>query len=61
MGCRVGKLGSRELRSQLPQVSHFLQQFDLRPRTLVACDTGDDLAIGVALALLCLFYDKEGK
>jgi len=28
---------------------------------LVTCETGTDLSVGVALMLLCLFYDQGGQ
>jgi tRNA A64-2'-O-ribosylphosphate transferase len=28
---------------------------------LITCETGRDLCVGVALMLLCLFYDDEGN
>ncbi|KAI5862923.1 initiator tRNA phosphoribosyl transferase [Durotheca rogersii] len=33
----------------------------LEPRVLVACETGKDLSVGVALALLCQNFDGEGN
>ena len=60
----VGKLGSRALRSQLASVSSFLQPiFDRsgKPRILITCPDGKDLSVGVALAVLCLFFNDKGK
>jgi Rit1 DUSP-like domain len=30
-------------------------------KTLVVCESGNDLSVGVALSLLCLHFDDEGK
>ena len=61
LGCKAGKLGSRDLRQQLPRVSSFVEQLSPTPNILVACDSGDDLSVGVALAILCQHYDARGK
>ena len=58
--CGDGKLGSRALRSQLPLLLPFIRSLtigDKQPKILLACSTGKDLSVGVALALLCLFFD----
>lgn len=58
--CQTGKLGSRDLRNQLPA----LRQLETTPaasvKTLVCCPTGKDLSVGTALAYLCLFVSDEG-
>jgi tRNA A64-2'-O-ribosylphosphate transferase len=39
-----------------------LKQFDYPEYQLVvACESGKDASIGVALALLCLFFDAQGQ
>jgi tRNA A64-2'-O-ribosylphosphate transferase len=64
------KLGSRNLRTALPFIIDFFRKF-LRPREtdtgqeggtkiLIACESGKDLSIGVALTILCLFFDDQG-
>jgi tRNA A64-2'-O-ribosylphosphate transferase len=59
--CRLGKLGSKDLRSELQKLNSFLSLRKNPPgKKLVLCPTGKDLAVGVALALLCLCYDKNG-
>lgn len=58
--CGEGKLGSRALRILLQRIIPFLSSLPTSsPRILCACPTGKDLAIGVALAVLCLFYDDD--
>ncbi len=59
---RPGKLGSRDLRTQLPQLTSFLTSFKLQPsdKVLVCCPTGKDLSVGTVLAILCLFADEQG-
>ncbi len=59
-----GKLGSRALRSQLSRIPPFianLPDYGLPPKILFACPTGTDLSVGVALAVLCLFFDDNCK
>ncbi|CAI9635388.1 trna a64-2-o-ribosylphosphate transferase [Alternaria burnsii] len=61
--CQVGKLGSRDLRTQLPQLLQFFSSFET-PTTgniLVCCPTGKDLSVGTALAVLCLYTDEDGN
>jgi tRNA A64-2'-O-ribosylphosphate transferase len=60
-----GKLGSRELRAQLSQLTRFIEGLQLQKgstQSLLICDpTGKDLSVGVALAILCLYTDKNGR
>lgn len=60
----TGKLGSRALRKELPRIKSFIYAHlkeDIRQRILVTCETGKDLAVGVALMVLCLFYKDNGE
>ncbi len=60
--CSTGKLGSRALRTQIPLIPAFVSSLTKRsncPRILIACPTGNDLSVGVALALLCLYFDEN--
>ena len=62
--CGIGKLGSRALRAKLPLVPAFVSALTAQnnsPKILITCSTGNDLSVGVALALLCLFFDGDGK
>ena len=64
LACRTGKLGSRDLRDKLGPVQDFVKlrlQRDPTASILVTCETGRDLCVGVALMLLCLFYDDDGS
>ncbi len=64
LACRSGKLGSRDLRAKLESVKGFARRrLSDKPGSsiLVTCETGKDLSVGVALMLLCLFYDESGK
>ncbi|KAF2810948.1 uncharacterized protein BDZ99DRAFT_561609 [Mytilinidion resinicola] len=59
--CRLGKLGSRDLRDELPKLEGFFMNMTDDPgRILVSCATGKDLSLGVALTILCLFSDDNG-
>lgn len=62
--CSDGKLGSRALRRHLPRLVPFINSLVMRdesPRLLVACSTGKDFSVGIALAVLCIFFDDECK
>lgn len=61
LDCREGKLGSRDLRKELTKVIEFLVSRMPIERVLVSCHDGKDISIGVALALLCLFADEDGR
>ncbi|KAJ4302602.1 tRNA A64-2'-O-ribosylphosphate transferase [Kalmusia sp. IMI 367209] len=59
--CQTGKLGSRDLRTQLPRLPIFFTTLSSYPGRILICDpTGKDLAVGVALAILCLYTDSHG-
>ncbi|XP_014553746.1 hypothetical protein COCVIDRAFT_106824 [Bipolaris victoriae FI3] len=61
--CQNGKLGSRDLRTQLPQLVpffSFLQTPETQSKILLCCPTGKDLSVGAALAILCLYTDESG-
>ena len=60
--CSDGKLGSRALRSHLPLLLPFVRSLTIGgklPKIMLACSTGEDLSVGVALAVLCLFFDDD--
>ena len=62
--CGDGKIGSRALRSQLPRIPPFiasLPDYGSPPKILFVCPTGKDLSVGVALVVLCLFFDHTCK
>lgn len=64
LDCKTGKLGSRSLRDQLPRITPFITKVATRgdhPQILFVCATGRDLSVGVALAVLCLYFDEDGK
>jgi tRNA A64-2'-O-ribosylphosphate transferase len=64
LGCREGKLGSRDLRDKLFIAKDFVKSApgkDGSERILVTCSTCKDLSAGVALMLLCLFYNDAGR
>jgi tRNA A64-2'-O-ribosylphosphate transferase len=65
--CGSRKLGSRALRTELPKLESCMdlliksKVFDGRsPRLLFACETGNDLAVGMAVVVLCTYYDQKG-
>lgn len=61
--CPPGKIGSRALRDQLQRI-HVLEKWLGRGPTtakILICDaTGKDLAVGVALAILCNYCSPHG-
>lgn len=62
--CGDGKLASRALRSQLLRIPPFiasLADHGLPPKILFVCPTGKDLSVGIALVVLCLFFDDNCK
>jgi tRNA A64-2'-O-ribosylphosphate transferase len=59
--CSTGKNGSRQLRTALSKLTYLDGRLKSSNRVLVTCHTGRDLAVGVALALICLFCDAEGN
>lgn len=69
VGLGPHKIGSRNLRAALPFIVDFVER-RLRASAdssktklviVVACESGKDLSIGVALAILCLFFNKDGE
>lgn len=64
LGCSASKLGSRDLRKALDKVTAFVETHlsaDPSRTLLVTCETGKDLSVGTLLAIICLFYDDNGK
>ncbi|KAH8724735.1 initiator tRNA phosphoribosyl transferase-domain-containing protein [Phaeosphaeriaceae sp. PMI808] len=62
--CQSGKLGSRDLRNELPLLLPFLSSLTSTTppaRILVCCPTGNDLSVGIALAILCLYANDAGQ
>lgn len=61
--CQTGKLGSRDLRSELARLPDFVASLPLstsRSKILICCPTGKDLSVGTALAILCLYANDGG-
>ncbi|EXJ93109.1 initiator tRNA phosphoribosyl transferase [Capronia epimyces CBS 606.96] len=61
--CPSGKFGSKDLRDKLGMVCDTVKQHLRKGKDcqiLVTCSSGKDLSAGVAVALLCLFYDDQG-
>ncbi|KAF2087531.1 tRNA a64-2'-o-ribosylphosphate transferase [Saccharata proteae CBS 121410] len=58
--CGTGKLGSRDLRNEIQKIEPFLHNMDGKiGRILIGCQTGKDISVGVALAILCLYIDDS--
>ncbi|KAM0523270.1 hypothetical protein ACHAPE_001765 [Trichoderma viride] len=70
------KTASRNLRLALPEICSFAATFLQKhhsasdppadgnkqpPQIIVACDSGKDLSVGVALALSCYLFDDQGN
>lgn len=70
IGLGAKKVGSKNLRAALPTISSFFlkclntspakQSPDPSIQIIIACESGQDLSIGVALALLCLYFTDNG-
>lgn len=75
VGLGKHKTASRNLRLALTEICSFATRFlqnhqytneidaasnAERPQVIVACDSGRDLSVGVALALSCYLFDDEG-
>lgn len=60
LSCTTGKIGSRQLRSSLHNLEPLMPQLSTSSRVLVTCHTGRDLAVGVALAILCRCCAEDG-
>lgn len=60
LACSSGKVGSRQLRAQLPRLAQLRKAMTPTSKLLVTCHSGRDLSVGVALAIICLFYDDNG-
>jgi len=64
LGCRSGKTGSKDLREKLPEAVDAVDKqlmSDAQSQILITCSTGKDLSVGLAAAVLCLFYDGQGR
>ncbi|KAI0491174.1 initiator tRNA phosphoribosyl transferase [Xylaria cf. heliscus] len=76
VGIGKQKLASRNLRVALASICDFVDAYlkqgepgsekekpaaPSQKRILIACETGKDLSIGVALALVCRLFDDEGN
>ncbi|KAI0525537.1 initiator tRNA phosphoribosyl transferase [Xylaria bambusicola] len=72
VGIGKQKLASRHLRVALAGICDFVDAYlkretggsvpaSAQKQILVACETGKDLSIGVVLALVCRFFDDEGR
>ncbi|KAK4889013.1 tRNA A64-2'-O-ribosylphosphate transferase [Elasticomyces elasticus] len=60
LACSSGKNGSRELRKELEKLSTLRDMLSPMSKVLVTCETGRDLAVGAALAILCSLYSNDG-
>ncbi|KAM0249074.1 hypothetical protein ACHAP5_003014 [Fusarium lateritium] len=67
VGLGKSKLASRNLRTSLPDICDFAARYLAsatepdNQRIVVACESGRDLSVGVALAISCYLFDNEGK
>lgn len=74
VGLGKHKTASRNLRLALTEICSFATRFLQNhqhaadaasnaqpPQIIVACDSGRDLSVGVALALSCYLFDDEGR
>ena len=60
LSCTTGKVGSRQLRAELHKLQSLLRDLSPSSKILVTCISGRDVAVGVALALICLCCSEDG-
>ncbi|KAK5694179.1 tRNA A64-2'-O-ribosylphosphate transferase [Elasticomyces elasticus] len=60
LACSSGKNGSRQLRKELEKLAILRDMLSPMSKVLVTCETGRDLAVGAALAILCSLYSNDG-
>ncbi|KAL9573865.1 hypothetical protein ACKAV7_002409 [Fusarium commune] len=66
-GLGKNKLASRNLRTSLPEICDFAAKYLAsatepdQQRIVVACESGRDLSVGVALAISCYLFDGDGN
>ncbi|KAF4976044.1 hypothetical protein FZEAL_7222 [Fusarium zealandicum] len=67
VGLGKSKIASRNLRAALPEICTFTSNYlashnDFKEgRIVIACDSGKDLSVGVALAISCYLFDDGGS
>ena len=67
VGVGPHKVGSRNIRKALPYIVDTIEKILFSKiqskggHIILACESGKDLSIGVALAILCLFFDDDGN
>lgn len=68
VGLGKSKIASRNLRPALPEICKFVKSAvensrasGAAPSILVACESGRDLSVGVALAVDCYLLDGDGQ
>lgn len=57
--CASGKNGSRQLRACLPGLEKLCDVEIANPKILITSHDGKDLAVGVALCLICMFCSED--
>lgn len=57
--CVAGKAGGRQLRERLPKIRTLQTMLSPNSTILVSCDSGRDLAVGVALTIICLYSSPD--
>ena len=60
LACATGKVGSRQLRNELPKLAQLASLLEPQAKILVTCQTGKDLSVGVALAIVCRHCQDDG-
>lgn len=58
--CSEGKNGSRQLRAQVEKLQAVAKISNIT-KIMCTCPTGRDLAVGVALTLLCRYFADDGN
>ena len=58
--CTSGKVGSRQLRGEFWKINHLTNVLSPTSKILFTCQTGKDLAVGVALGVISFFCCNDG-
>ncbi|CAM1508123.1 Fc.00g049710.m01.CDS01 [Cosmosporella sp. VM-42] len=64
VGLGKSKTASRNLRLALPEICSFASNFlstHAEGKIVIACESGKDLSVGTALAILCYLFDEREK
>ncbi|OBA21846.1 initiator tRNA phosphoribosyl transferase [Metschnikowia bicuspidata var. bicuspidata NRRL YB-4993] len=53
------KKGSKQLREILPKIFETISTVSMQDQVIILCDSGKDLCVGLALAILAKYFDRD--